>query len=159
MPLAALVLLARCLQGLALAVALGGTLLIWRRSRFAPGQDPVAYRLRVLHLAARYERWFWLSLGVVLLAGLGSLALASGSSPPPAGLSWPLVVAVLVLLVFLALAGLRTISLIQLSLAGDNASPRNLRLFPLLYGGTGLALIGLACLALVLARLLLAAPA
>jgi uncharacterized membrane protein len=157
MPLAALILLAGCLQVLALGIALGGTLFIWLRSRAARSQDPVAYRLYLLLLAAKFERWFWLSLGLLMIAGFGGLA-ASNASPPPSGLGWPFLVAALLLLVFGALATLRTLSMIQLSLAGDNASPRALRLFPLLYGGTGLALVGVALLALALARTLVAVP-
>ncbi len=154
----ALGLLIGCVQAVALAATIGGTLLVWLRARGGHGREPAELRLLLLRLAEKYERWYWLALGLLLLARFASLATL-GDSAPAAAAGWGVFLGLLLgVLVFFALAMLRTLLLIQLSLAGDGASPRLLRVFPWVYGGTGLALVALVLLALVWARNLLAGP-
>jgi hypothetical protein len=139
---------------LALAVTLGGTLLIFYLSRRARGLDPDAYQLRLLGLSARFERYFWLALGLLVLTGFGGLG-GVGPALPALSTGWVLrlVLALLGVLVFLLLAGLRMVTLIRLTMAGEDLSPQVLRLFPVIYGGTGLALVGLVLLAVAVAGL------
>ena len=148
---ASLTLLVRCLQILALAITLGGSLLIYYRSRRARGLDPELYQRRLLALSARFERFFWLALGILVLTGFGGLG-AFGTALPVLSSGWllRLALALLGVGIFLLLAGLRTVMLVRLTMAGEDLSPQVLHLFPLVYGGTGLALVGLVLLALTL---------
>lgn len=152
-------LLVGCVQVVALAGTAGGTLLVWFLAQRGQGLAPAARRQMLLRLAEKYERWFWLALGLLLLARFGSLAALRGTLPAPAsGWGFFLVLTVAGVVAFLALAGLRTLLLIQLSLVGDDVSARLLRLFPWVYGGTGLGLVGLVLLALAWVRTWLLVP-
>ncbi len=149
----ALALLARCVQVLALTITLGGTGLVWRRSLRVRGLDPAAQRLALLHYAEKYERYFWLGLGLLVVTSLGSL-VTMADAPPGSSAGWVLRAALALLAVgaFLVCAALRTLLVLRLSMASDSASARLLRLFPVLYGSSGLALVALVLLAIALAR-------
>ncbi len=153
----ALALLVGCVRVLALVIILGGTGLVWRRSLRARGFAPAAQRLALLHYAEKYERYFWLGLGLLVMTGLGSLVTLS-EAPLGSTASWVLRLALALLAVgaFLVCAALRTLLVLRLSMASDRASARLLRLFPILYGSSGLALVGLVLLAMALARTFMA---
>jgi hypothetical protein len=140
-------LLVRWVHVAAMALALGGAVLLWFIALRAGGLDPVA----LLSLAENYERLFWLALGVLVMTGIGNLG-AFGQSLPAPSTAWGgrlLVKLAAVLLLFL-LSVLRTLVVVRLGAAGEQA--RLVRWLPGLYGGTGAALALVVLLAVFLAH-------
>lgn len=146
-------LLVRWVHVAAMALVLGGTLLVWAMSLRMGQLDSAEHGRLLLGLAERYERLFWLALGLLVMTGVGNLG-AFGAALPGPTTAWGgrlglKLVAVLVLFVF---SLLRTLVVTRLSIAGEPGVARVARLFPALYGGTALAVAAIVLLAVALAH-------
>jgi len=129
----------RWLHVAAMAMTLGGALLVaWLAFR-----EPAE---RVVAVALRYEQTFWLAAGVLVMTGVGNLA-AFGTGLPQPGTGWGAVFTTKLLLVAVIIAGSlpRTLA-VALPGIPTAAALRTL------YAGTALALAAIAGLAVMLAH-------
>ena len=112
----------RWIHTVAMAVLLGGSILLWGLSVF-PGASRRAGRDDVLLLAAeRFEWLFWGALGTLVMTGVGNLA-AFGEFLPGDDSDWgvKLMAKLSAVLVFSLLSLLRTLLVIRLCAAADIA--------------------------------------
>ena len=137
----------------AMAVVLGGALLVWAMSLRVARLDLAEHGRLLMALAERYERLFWLALGLLVMTGLGNLGAFGAALPAPAtawgGRLGLKLICVLVLFIF---SLVRTLVVTRLGLAAESGVARMARLFPALYGGTALGVGAIVLLAVVLAH-------
>ena len=147
LPHETLSLLVRWLHVAAMALALGGALLVWWTNARPTSTDPAAR----LDLATAYERLFWLALGLLVMTGIGNLGAFGPALPGPTTV-WGgrLVLKLAAVLVLLFLSVVRTVLVVRLSAA--HVAPNVVRWLPSLYGATSVALAAIALLALFLAH-------
>jgi uncharacterized membrane protein len=153
MPHEVVTLLVRWFHVLAMASMLGGAVLVWAMSVRAGGPDLANHTGVLLALAEKYERLFWLAMGVQVMTGAGNLGAFGTDLPAPATV-WGgrFALKLLAVLIFLAFSLLRTLALVRLTQAEGLRSARMTRLFQSFYGGTALALTVIALLAVILAH-------
>jgi uncharacterized membrane protein len=153
MPHDILTLLIRWLHVAAMALALGGALLLWFTALRPAGLDPAAHARTLLLFAERYERLFWLALGLLVMTGVGNLG-AFGAALPAPGSAWGqrLGLKLLAVLLLSVLSLVRTLVVIRLGAASPLPTLRAARLVPALYAGTALALVTIVLLAVALAH-------
>ena len=153
MPHELLTLLVRWMHILAMAGMLGGAMLVWAMSVRAGGLDLAQQGGLLLALAEKYERLFWLAMGVQVMTGAGNLGAFGAALPDPATV-WGgrFALKLLAVLIFLAFSMLRTLVLARLTQAAGFRSARMTRVFQSFYGGTALALAAIALLAVALAH-------
>jgi hypothetical protein len=148
MPHELLTLLVRRMHILAMAGMLGGAMLVWAMSVRAAGPDLAQPGGLLPALAEKYERLFWLAMGVQVMTGAGNLGAFGAALPAPATV-WGgrFALKLLAVLIFLAFSLLRTLVLARLTQAGGLRSARAPRVLQSFYGGTALALAAIALLA------------
>jgi len=129
----------RWLHVAAMAMALGGALLVaWLA--FRESAD------RVVIVALRYEQVFWLAAGTLVMTGVGNLG-AFGSGLPLPGTGWGSTFMTKLILVAVIVAGSLPRTLV-VALAG---TPR-IRTLRTAYSGTAVGLVTIAGLAIMLAH-------
>jgi uncharacterized membrane protein len=146
-------LLVRWLHVAAMALTLGGALLVWVVA-LRPGEHAPASQGRLLlGLAEHYERLFWLGIGLLVMTGVGNLGAFGLGLPEPAS-PWGqrLGLKLAAVLLLLAFSVLRTVVVIRLSAAGEAGLAPTARRLPAFYAGTALALGAIVLLAVVLAH-------
>jgi uncharacterized membrane protein len=146
-------LLVRYVHVAAMALMLGGALLLWGLSVRAPTAEPDAQRRLLRFGAQRYELLFWLALGVIVMTGVGNLG-AFGAALPNVGTAWGtkfiLKLGLVLLLVLLSLA--RMLFVARLGAAQPEGSPAAATLCRNLYGGTTMFVLAILFLAVALAH-------
>jgi putative copper export protein len=114
-------------------------------------------RRALLDVAGVYELGFWLAVGLLVMTGVGNLG-AIGEALPPSGTEWSriLLVKLALVLTFLALSAVRSMSLALLNLrpqpAADRAAIAAIDSLGMLYGATGILLVAALMLAVTLAH-------
>jgi uncharacterized membrane protein len=139
-------LVVRLAHVVAMAVALGGSLLLWPTLARGPARlAPDGVRVAA---AARYERLFWAAAGVLVTTGVGNLG-AFGAALPRG--DWGAVFALKLLAVVTGLpaSALRTLLVARCRAANG---PTVARPLALAYGVTTVWLVALVVLAEVLAH-------
>ncbi len=122
----------RWLHVLAMAVALGGSVVTWSLLQTSESAT---------HVAERYEWLFWPSMGVLVATGVGNLGALSPAVPSPSSRWGMVLTAKLVIVLLLLLFSVVRTVLVHQSATSDG-SPRTLRAS---YGvTTGLLLVLLA---------------
>jgi uncharacterized membrane protein len=116
--------LTRWIHVAAMAVLLGGSLLMWVLSFRTRPDEANTRSLITLLVAEKYEVLFWIALGLLALTGVGNLGaygrgLPAAASPWGVKLTWKLL-AILLLLLF---SLLRTLLVARLRPAGDSMQP------------------------------------
>src|SRR5258707_11362572 len=123
MPHELLTLLVRWAHILAMAGMLGGAMLVWAMSVRAGGLDLAQPGGLLPALAEKYERLFWLAMGVQVMTGAGNLGAFGAALPAPATvLGGRFALKLVAGLTFLAFFLLRTLVLAPLTPAARVAS-------------------------------------
>ncbi len=147
----ALSLAVRWLHVAAMAVALGGAVLV---ALLATGRDAEGRERVLVGVAARYEWAFWVAIGILAMTGVGNLG-AFGATLPATSTGWGATF-VTKLASVIALATLsvpRTLVVARLAAAeGPLMAGRAVATIRALYGTTALALGAVLALALWLAH-------
>lgn len=140
----------RLLHVLAMALALGGAVTLWRLfSRPSPAVDGSTE----LATAASYEWLFWGALGVLVATGVGNLgAMAPGVLGPDTGWGRTLAVKLIAVLGFLLLSAIRTALVDRLEHRSLAPAVTTRRLLARSYAATALYLGVVVALAEVLAH-------
>lgn len=129
----------RWLHVAAMAMALGGALLVaWLAFR-----EPAD---RVVTVAVRYEQVFWLAAGVLVMTGVGNLG-AFGSGLPLPATSWGATFTTKLILVAVIIVG----SLPRTLVVALPGTP-GIQALRTVYSGTAFGLVGVAGLAVMLAH-------
>lgn len=146
-------LLIRYLHIVAMALMLGGALLLWRLSVSAPATDGDAQQRLMLFGARRYEFLFWLALGVIVMTGVGNLGALGAALPGPQS-TWgtKFIAKVGFVLVFILFSLMRTLWVARLGAATPGAFPTHSAAFQYAYGGTTLFVLAILFLAVSLAH-------
>lgn len=142
-------LLVRSVHVLAMAVLVGGAVLVWGVLHYGP---PAIDTRPALRSAAVYEWAFWGGVSLAVLTGVGNLGALAPAVPRP-GTVRGAVLAVKVAAVIVLLVGSLPRTLVVLRrLDRAESSPHPPDRLRVAYGLTGLYLIGLVGLAEVLAH-------
>jgi len=146
-------LLVRWLHVAAMALALGGALLLWWFGWRPRASEPAAHGRLLLALAPRYEALFWLAVGLLVMTGVGNLGAFGVGLPAPAS-AWGqrLGLKLLGVLALLLFSLVRTVVIVRLVTAGEVALARAAALAPVLYAVTAVGLGGITLLAVFLAH-------
>jgi hypothetical protein len=137
--------LIRSLHVAAMAILLGGALLLWASASGLGHSEPGAS----IGVAVSYEGLAWLALGLLVMTGIGNLA-ALGPALPPPQTSWGQRFLLKLALVALLIVGSLLRTLLVVRLAAEPANARGASGWALLraaYAGTA----GLAALVLLVA--------
>lgn len=129
----------RWLHVAAMALALGGTLLVAWLSFREPAE-------RVVTVAARYEQVFWLAAGTLVMTGVGNLG-AFGTGLPLPGTGWGSTFTTKLILVAVIVA----LSLPRTLVVALPGTP-GIQALRTIYTGTAVGLVGAAGLAVMLAH-------
>lgn len=141
-------LLVRYLHVAAMALAVGGALLIAAAIRLLPGG---ANRRTAAAFARAYEWLFWGALGVLVLTGVGNLGQFGAAVPGPETRWGSVLLAKLVaVLVLLGASLVRTLAVREWT--ADASLDGSTGALTVAYGATGAYLLGLLVLAEVLAH-------
>jgi hypothetical protein len=144
----ALTFVIRWLHVVAMAVAVGGALLVAALA-FAPraGDDGRG----VLETAARYEWTFWVAAGVIVMTGVGNLGAFGRALPPPTS-TWGATLDLKLVAVAALLAASLPRSLVVAELARGQIQTRVMVVLRAAYGGTATVLAAILGLAVFLAH-------
>lgn len=153
MPHETLSLWVRWLHVAAMALALGGALLVWGAALRPTEPGPAAHGRLLLALAPGYEALFWLAVGLLVMTGVGNLGAFGVGLPVPAS-AWGqrLGLKLLAVLALLLFSLVRTVLVVRLAAGGEADLARAARLAPALYGGTAVGLGAITLLAVFLAH-------
>jgi hypothetical protein len=143
LPLTATHLFVRWLHLLAMAVALGGSVLAWGVSRDGPSADAAT----TLAVARAYEVAFWGALGVLVMTGVGNLGALAPAIPRG---RWGVAFLAKLGLLLAVLVG-SAVRTATVRAAGDAATPATTTL-ERGYALTTLALVTVVALAAVMAH-------
>ena len=146
-------LLIRYLHIVAMALMLGGALLLWWLSVRVSATDGDARQQLMLFGAHRYELLFWLALGVIVMTGVGNLGAFGATLPGPQS-AWgaKFIAKIGLVLVFILLSLMRTLFVARLGAAPTGALPASAVGFQYVYGGTTLFMLAILFLAVSLAH-------
>ena len=146
-------LLIRYLHIIAMALMLGGALLLWWLSVHVSTTDGDTQQRLMLYGARRYELLFWLALGVIVMTGVGNLG-ASGAALPSPQSAWgaKFISKIGLVLLFTLLSLMRTLLVARLGTASAEVLPVRPAGFHYVYGGTTLFLLAILFLAVSLAH-------
>ena len=147
----ALSLLVRWVHVASMAFLLGGALLLCGLS-LRGGALPAAERARLLvFVAGRYEFYFWLALGLIVITGIGNLG-ALGLALPGPGTVWGarFVVKLALVLLFVPLSLVRTLLIAGLDSPHRAFDPAGM--LRNIYGGTAAYAIAILFMAVSLAH-------
>jgi uncharacterized membrane protein len=139
-------LVVRLVHVLAMAVALGGSALLW--PALARGPSRLATEGVRVSAAMSYERLFWVAVGVLVTTGVGNIG-AFGAELPRGGWGAVFALKLLGVVTFLPASALRTLLVARYREAGE---PLLARPLAVAYGVTTVWLVGLVTLAEVLAH-------
>ncbi len=144
--------LVRSTHVLAMAVMLGGPLLLWVMAA-RTGPPDAADQRRLLAAAEIFERLFWLALGLQVMTGVGNLGAFGAGLPGPAT-AWGLRLGLKLLGVLLLFVQslLRTLVVVRLSAAAGAGVPTTRPRLAGLYGATTLLLVIITLLAVGMAH-------
>ncbi len=144
-------LLIRWVHVAAMALMLGGAILLWRLSVQSKRLEQTEHNRLVLFAAERYELLFWLAIGLIVMTGVGNLG-AFGSALPERNTEWgqKFVIKLGLVLVFILLSLVRTLLVARLGVTSNVVSLSGI--FQSLYAGTTLFAITILFLAVALAH-------
>jgi hypothetical protein len=144
--------LIRYLHITAMALMLGGALLLWWLCAVAPAADEETQQRLMLSGAQRYELIFWLALGVIAMTGVGNLGAFGAALPGPQSV-WgaKFIVKIGLVLLFILASLVRTLVVSRIVVASSAALP-SLAVFQFAYGGTTLGVLAILLLAVSLAH-------
>ncbi len=137
----------------AMAIILGGAVLLWALSCRSPSDDRSGDRPDLLlFIARRYEWLFWAAMGTLVMTGVGNLG-AFGAGLPGRDTAWggTLAAKLLAVLLFVVLSLVRTFVVARLSAVRSLAAVTD-RSIQVAYAGTALFTAGIAGLGVLLAN-------
>jgi hypothetical protein len=136
-----------------MALLLGGAGLVWAMAARASAPEAALGGRGLLALAEKYERLFWLGLGLQVMTGIGNLGALGAALPAPAS-AWGgrLALKLAAVLALSAFSLVRTLVVARLGSAGDGVNARAARVLPALYAVTTAALAAILVLAVALAH-------
>lgn len=144
----------RTVHVLAVALAVGGAVLVWGFVRVGARSARPSNGSQVLALARTYEWVFWGAFGLLVVTGVGNLGSFAPGVPAP-GTRWGtvLLAKLVVILGLLVLSVPRTLAVCRHGNGEPNlAGPDGLARLRQAYGATAVALVAVLALAMVLAH-------